>query len=182
MRGTLMLTWILIICLSQVAAQSQRQYYSETRPHIPKPIKVTNLHFFMHENLGGTNASAVIVAQSNITSNDNDSSVPFGTLFAVDDPLRIGPEPDSEVIGNAQGLSLLAGTNPRTSTTYFDFGFTTGKYNGSSISMFSRTDLELAVVGGRGRFRMATGFALLNPYLINATTVIIEFDVTLFHH
>ncbi|MBA0660005.1 hypothetical protein Goklo_012066 [Gossypium klotzschianum] len=57
MRGTLMLTWILIICLSQVAAQSQRQYYSETRSHIPRPIKVTNLHFFMHENLGGITAA-----------------------------------------------------------------------------------------------------------------------------
>ncbi|MBA0660008.1 hypothetical protein Goklo_012067, partial [Gossypium klotzschianum] len=52
MRGTLTLTWILIICLSQVAVQSQ--YYSKTRPYHPRPVKVTNLHFFMHETAGIT--------------------------------------------------------------------------------------------------------------------------------
>ncbi|KAG4203814.1 hypothetical protein ERO13_A04G008000v2 [Gossypium hirsutum] len=104
MRGTLMLSWILIICLSQVAVQSQ--YYSKSRPYHPRPAKVTNLHFFMHEHTGVT---AVVVAQANITSNN--SSVPFATLVAVNDPLRTGPEPDSEVIGNVQGISLLAGSN-----------------------------------------------------------------------
>ncbi|MFQ6662775.1 hypothetical protein Gotur_030516 [Gossypium turneri] len=52
MRGTLMLSWILIICLSQVAVQSQ--YYSKTRPYDHKPAKETNLHFFMHEHTGVT--------------------------------------------------------------------------------------------------------------------------------
>ncbi|MFQ6640300.1 hypothetical protein Gotur_015448, partial [Gossypium turneri] len=61
-------------------------------------------------------------------------------------------------------------------TDYY-FGFTSGKYNRSTISMFSRTHPELAVVGGRGQFRTAIGFALLNPSHINATTVIIEFNV-----
>ncbi|MFQ6641966.1 hypothetical protein Gotur_017056 [Gossypium turneri] len=52
MRGTLMWSWILIICLSLVAVQSQ--YYSETLPYRPRPVKVTNLHFFMHEFTGIT--------------------------------------------------------------------------------------------------------------------------------
>ncbi|MBA0661025.1 hypothetical protein Goklo_012951 [Gossypium klotzschianum] len=52
MKGTLMLSWILIICLSQVAVQSQ--YYSKSRPYHPRPPKVTNLHFFMHEHTGVT--------------------------------------------------------------------------------------------------------------------------------
>ncbi|MBA0661035.1 hypothetical protein Goklo_012953 [Gossypium klotzschianum] len=52
MRGTWMLSWILIICLSQVAVQSQ--YYSETLPYHPRPVKVTNLNFFMHRTTGVT--------------------------------------------------------------------------------------------------------------------------------
>ncbi|MBA0625453.1 hypothetical protein Godav_010649 [Gossypium davidsonii] len=52
MKGTLMLSWILIICLSQVAVRSQ--YYSDTLPYHPRPPKVTNLHFFMHEHTGVT--------------------------------------------------------------------------------------------------------------------------------
>ncbi|PPR94060.1 hypothetical protein GOBAR_AA26626 [Gossypium barbadense] len=174
MRGTLMLSWILIICLSQVAVQSQ--YYSKSRPYHPRPAKVTNLHFFMHEHTGVT---AVVVAQANITSNN--SSVPFATLVAVNDPLRTGPEPDSEVIGNVQGIALMAGMNA-SSTQYIDFAFNTGKFNGSSLSVFSRGEPGLAVVGGRGRFMMATGVALFNPILINATTVIIELNVTVIHY
>ncbi|MFQ6640311.1 hypothetical protein Gotur_015059 [Gossypium turneri] len=98
MRGTLTLTWILIICLSQVAVQSQ--YYSKTQPYHPRPVKVTNLHFFIHETAGIT---AVQVAQANIISNDNNSSVPFASLVAFNDPLRTGPEPDSKVIWKCSG-------------------------------------------------------------------------------
>ncbi|KAL9377123.1 hypothetical protein Peur_031243 [Populus x canadensis] len=58
--------------------------------------------------------------------------------------------------------------------TYFHFGFTAGEFNGSSISVFSRnpisnTKRELAVVGRRGEFRLATGFAQLKTYFLNAT-------------
>ncbi|MBA0879830.1 hypothetical protein Goshw_028312, partial [Gossypium schwendimanii] len=107
MKGTLMLSWILIIFLSQVAVRSQ--YYSDTLPYHPRPPKVTNLHFFMHEHTGVT---AVV--------------------------------PDSEVIGNVQGISLLAGSNA-SSTQYIEFGFNTGKFNGSSLSIFSRGEPGLAV-------------------------------------
>ncbi|KAK8625157.1 hypothetical protein V6N13_090033 [Hibiscus sabdariffa] len=183
MKGTSILTWILIVCLSTVAVQSQ--YYSTSRPYDPVPEKVTDLRFFLHESLGGQNTTAVIIAQVNITSNN--STVPFGTLYVVDDLLQTGPEPNSEVIGNAQGLAVVAGINSTTAVTYFDLGFTTGELNGSSLSLFSRNPLvmserEVSVVGGKGKFRMAKGFALLNPVVLNATTVIIEFNVTVVHY
>ncbi|KAH1063109.1 hypothetical protein J1N35_028096 [Gossypium stocksii] len=132
----------------------------------------------MHEYTGVT---TVQIAQANITSNENSSSVPFAFLVALNDPLRTGPEPESEVIGNVQGIALLAGMNA-SSTQYIDFGFNTGKFNGSSLSVFSRGEPGLAVVGGRGRFMMAKGVALFNPILINATNVIIEFNVTVIHY
>ncbi|KAB2043778.1 hypothetical protein ES319_D01G042600v1 [Gossypium barbadense] len=182
MKGTLVLTWILIIYRSQIAVQSQ--YYSEILPYDPQPVKVTNLHFYLHETLNGQNPTAVNIAQANLTNN---SSVPFATLAAVDDILKIGPEDNSEVIGNAQGLGLLLAGNTTTGVMYSDFGFTAGKFNGSSISIFSRNTIiepgrEVAVVGGRGKFRMAKGFALLTTYFLNATAVIIEFNVTVIHY
>ncbi|MBA0797086.1 hypothetical protein Gohar_007809 [Gossypium harknessii] len=161
MKGTLVLTWFLMVCLSKVTVQSQ--YYSESLPYDTKAVKVTHLHFFLHETLGGKNPTAVEVAQANI------SSLPFGTLYAIDDFLKIGPEDNSEVIGNAHGLALMVGGNTTTGVMYVDFGFTKGKFKGSSISLFSRnpiteTEREVAVVGGRGKFRMAKGFALLKTY------------------
>ncbi|MFQ6647156.1 hypothetical protein Gotur_019595 [Gossypium turneri] len=122
MRGTYMLIWILIICLSQVAVQSEyyskslpyhpkpvkvtnlhfflheslgsenptavSEYYSKSLPYHPKPVKVTNLHFFLHKTIGSETPTAVVIAQANIPSNDNNSSVPFATLYALDDPLK----------------------------------------------------------------------------------------------
>ncbi|KAG6762960.1 hypothetical protein POTOM_033487 [Populus tomentosa] len=48
-------------------------------------------------------------------------------------------------------------------------------FNGSSFAVFSRNpvwegDREVAVVGGRGKFRMAKGFAKINASFLNATT------------
>ncbi|KAB2018957.1 hypothetical protein ES319_D08G265700v1 [Gossypium barbadense] len=160
MKGTLVSTRFLMVCLSKMT--------------------VTHLHFFLHETLGGKNPLAVEVAQANI------SSLPFGTLYAIDDILNIGLEDNSEVIGNAQGLALTVGGNTTTGVMYVDFGFTKGKFKGSSISLFSRnpitnTEREVVVVGGRGKFRIAKGFALLKTYFLNATTVIVDFNVTLIH-
>ncbi|KAB2045821.1 hypothetical protein ES319_D01G188400v1 [Gossypium barbadense] len=69
------------------------------------------------------------------------------------------------------------------------------RFNGSSFSLFSRyppTDFvpspgtirEMAIVGGRGAFRMAKGFALLRATSSNATTgnASLEFNVTLYHY
>ncbi|MBA0785091.1 hypothetical protein Gotri_026290, partial [Gossypium trilobum] len=80
----------------------------------------------------------------------------------------------------------MVGGNTTTGVMYVDFGFTKGKFKGSSISLFSRnpitdTEREVAVVGGRGKFRMAKGFALLKTYFLNATTVIVDFNVTVIH-
>ncbi|KAK8564353.1 hypothetical protein V6N13_005414 [Hibiscus sabdariffa] len=118
--------------------------------------KLTHLHFFLHDTMSGKDPSAVVIARPNVTT----TSVPFGEVIVVDDPLTIGPNIMSGVIGNAQGLWVSTGKDVLTLMVYLDFGFTEGEFNGSSISMFSRnpiteTDRELAVVGERGKFRMA---------------------------
>ncbi|MBA0859289.1 hypothetical protein Goshw_005302 [Gossypium schwendimanii] len=89
------------------------------------------------------------------------------------------------------------GKNPTTFTAvlYADFAFTTGRFNGSSFSLFSRyppTDFvpspdlicEMAIVGGRGAFKMAKGFALLRATSSNAMTgdASLEVNVTLYHY
>ncbi|MBA0706439.1 hypothetical protein Golax_018548, partial [Gossypium laxum] len=92
------------------------------------------------------------------------SSFGFGSLFAIDDPFTVGPEPTSTLIGNAQGLYVSSSQDHVVFTTvmYTNFAFTSGKFNGSSFSVFSRSSSldaihELAIVGGRGALRMAKG-------------------------
>ncbi|KAK0583024.1 hypothetical protein LWI29_032594 [Acer saccharum] len=162
----------LILCIATATAHSE--YYSKTKSAVHMKEKVTHLHFFLHDILSGKNPSAVMVAHPNRTY-DN-SPTPFGSLFAIDDPLRTGPEPTSEVIGNAQGLYLSSNQdiNQFTIVLYADFAFTTGKFKGSSFGVFSRNPVvepnrEVAVVGGRGKFRLARGFAKVTTAYFNGT-------------
>ncbi|CAK9148501.1 unnamed protein product [Ilex paraguariensis] len=158
--------------------------------HEPQKEKETHLHFFLHDIVTGKNPTAVKLAQANLTTSVYNNPTLFGYTFVVDDPLTVGPEPKSKVIGNAQGVYVSSNQGKDLVLVfYLDFGFTTGKFNGSSISVFSRNpvadpEVELAVVGGRGKFRMKRGFAMLkivsfNPTLSNA---VVECHVTVLHY
>ncbi|KDP30586.1 hypothetical protein JCGZ_16239 [Jatropha curcas] len=156
MEGTFSFVWAMILCVIMIA-HAQGNYYSKTIPANYNQEKKTNLHFFFHDIASGKNPSAVKIAQAN----DSNSSNPFGELYAINDALRVGVEPTSQVIGRAKGLFVAAGqADDLDIVMYVDFGFTTGKFNGSSFIVCSKnpateTKRELAVVGGRGQFKMA---------------------------
>ncbi|CAK9148503.1 unnamed protein product [Ilex paraguariensis] len=139
--------------------------------------KKTHLHFFLHDIISGSKPSAVTVAHANLTETDHNhptGPTPFGTTIVIDDPLTVGPEPKSKVIGNARGLYVSSSQDKDLMIVmYVDFGFTAGRFNGSSISVLSRNPVmeprrEVAVVGGRGKFRMARGFAKLKTSYFNS--------------
>ncbi|KAK8370580.1 hypothetical protein V6Z12_A01G186200 [Gossypium hirsutum] len=151
----------MIFCLT--IAPVYGQYYSRTITRVAQRAeKMTRLHFFLHDTVSGENPSAVVIARPNITQA---SPFGFGTLFAINDPLTVGPEPTSMLIGNAQGLYVSSSRDPAVfiSVMYADFAFTSG---------------------GRGAFRMAQGFALTQINFANLTTgdVILEYNVTLYHY
>ena len=184
----MILAWILVLSTATILTCC-KGYYSDSLPYVPAPEKVTYLHFFLHDTMSGKNPSAVMVARPNMTTAFNDTPSPFGSVFATSDPLTVGPDLTSKVVGNAQGLVVSTGQDVLSLVLYLDFGFTQGEFNGSSFSVFSRnpitqTERELAVVGGRGKFRMATGFAQLKTYFVNITSsdAIVEYNVTVIHH
>ncbi|OMO92806.1 Plant disease resistance response protein [Corchorus olitorius] len=181
MNRSLILAWILVLCTAAIPCC--QGYYSKTVAYKPRRQKVTHLHFFLHDTMNGNNPSAIVVARPNITSRTN-----FGNIVVADDPLTVGPDVKSEVIGNAQGLLVPSGQNVLSLTALLDFEFTKGEFNGSSISVFSRNPItqrerQLAVVGGRGKFAMATGVANLTTYFGNLKgDAIVEYHVTVIHY
>ncbi|XP_076941805.1 dirigent protein 4-like [Bidens hawaiensis] len=186
---TIIFAWLLVI-LAATSPMVQGDYNLGSHIiDVPKTIKETRLHFFMHDILSGDSPTAVRVAKANDKRiKENNDIVPFGTIFVFDDPLTEGADPKSKVIGNARGLyaSVSRGSDL---TLLFngDFEFMSGEFNGSSISVASRDPLvlvkEVAVVGGRGKLKMAKGFALINAVYFNATTgdAILEWHVTIYH-
>ena len=179
----------LLVLFTATSAVVNGKYHSGS--HIidsPTTMKKTHLHFFLHDTLSGDNPSSVLIAKPNGTVVEEGNVLPFGAVYVFDDPLTEGPAADSKAIGNARGF--YASTSRGSDLTLLfsgDFEFTSGEFNGSSISVFSRDPLvvekEVAVVGGSGKFRMAKGFISLNAIFFNVTNgdAILECDVTVFH-
>ncbi|XVF00917.1 hypothetical protein REPUB_Repub04eG0043300 [Reevesia pubescens] len=188
MDRSLILALILVLCTAMAPAFCQR-YYSDSKPYVPAPKRVTHLHFFLHDILSGQNPSVVMVARPNMTTALNETLFPFGSVFVTDDQLTVGPNLTSDqVIGNAQGIYVSASQEALSYVMYWEFAFTQGEFNGSSFSVFSRYPIslpvrELAVVGGTGQFRLAEGFAQVTTYYANFTSgdAISEHNVTLIH-
>jgi len=185
---TIFLVLALFLCSITIPVNSE--YHSEgTLKSLHLREKVTHLHFYLFDILSGNKPTAVQIAQPNTTVGPK-SATPFGHVYAIDDPLREGPNKSSKVIGNAQGLYLSSSQSENLSLVlYADFGFTTGKFKGSSISVFSRnpiteTNRELAVVGGRGKFRLARGFIQVKTHSLDYKNgdAILEYHVTVLHY
>ncbi|XP_050227014.1 dirigent protein 4-like [Mercurialis annua] len=166
--------------------------YAETKYSSPNKQKITKLSLFLHYNLGGNDANAAIIAQPNRTTNTN-SLYPFGTLLAVNSGLRVSAEPTSELVGRAKGLSVAVSQQDDENLLVLclDFGYTKGKFKGSSFVACSRGSAvepfsELAVIGGTEKFRMAKGFVMSQIYSrgVSATGIFAIYKVhaTLFHN
>ncbi|XP_059298282.1 dirigent protein 22-like [Lycium ferocissimum] len=156
----------------------------EKLPHAKQ--KVTKFHFYFHDIASGKKPTAIQIAQSNMTAK---SPTFFGFVAMIDDPLTVGPEPNSALVGRAQGIYGAADQNEVGLLMTMNFVFTTGKYNGSTLSVLSRNPAlkkyrEMPIVGGSGIFRLAQGIATAKTYWINTTSgdAIVEYNVLVLHY
>ncbi|KAK4437652.1 Dirigent protein 23 [Sesamum alatum] len=154
--------------------------------------KVTKLHLYMHDVIGGKNPTVITVAQSNYSLN---SPTMFGLTRMMDNALTVGPDhetepqPESNVIGRAQGIYGAASMEEIGLLMTFNFVFTHGEYNGSTLSVLGHNPFlhryrEMPVVGGSGVFRLARGIATANTVWVNITSqcAVIEYNVIVLHY
>ena len=147
--------------------------------------KVTKLHFFFHDRFAGKNVTAVRVAHATSTAK---SSTSFGLVFIMDDPLTEGLKPTSKELGRAQGLYAFSGREELSLLMAFNLVFTTGEYNGSTLTVLGRNPAvphrEMPIIGGLGVFRLARGVASAKLRSFNMTTgiALIEYNVVVIHY
>ncbi|CAN4123521.1 unnamed protein product [Withania somnifera] len=152
-------------------------------PH--EKLKMTKLHFYFHDIVGGRNPTAIPVAQANSTSH---SPTAFGQLAVLDDRLTIGPEINSTTIGRAQGIVGAASLEEFSLLMSLNFVFTNGKYNGSTLSLLGRNTIlneyrEMPIVGGSGVFRLARGIATAKTHTLSKNgDAIVEYNVVVLHY
>ncbi|KAL5722438.1 hypothetical protein ACHQM5_005961 [Ranunculus cassubicifolius] len=151
-------------------------WYSEPDTFTKMEEKVVNLHFYFHDIISGNKPTAQKIV--------GPASGGFGTTMVVDDPLTVGQEATSKVIGAAQGVYTSASQNDISLLMILNYGFTDGKYNGSSLSVLGsnpvmHTVREMPIVGGTGLFRFARGYARAKTVWFNAQRdAIVEYNVT----
>ncbi|KAH9737648.1 Dirigent protein 11 [Citrus sinensis] len=149
-----------------------------------KREKLSHLHFYFHDIVGGPNTTTVRVAQAAMT---NTSSTFFGAVVMMDDPLTIQPELSSKLVGRAQGIYASASLSELGFLMVMNFAFTEGKYNGSTLSVLGRntplsTVREMPIVGGSGLFRFARGYAQARTHTIDSEVAVVEYNVYVFHY
>ncbi|XP_057450426.1 dirigent protein 22-like [Lotus japonicus] len=178
----------LTLLLSSAIAAKQPRFSRMITPTSLglKKEKLSHLHFYFHDILSGPKPTAVTVATAQMT---NTSSTFFGMVNMADDPLTVGPEPESKLLGKAQGIYGAAAQQEVGLLMVMNFAFSEGKYNGSTLSMLGRnTPLsavrEMPIVGGSGLFRFARGYALANTHTFDLKTgnAVVEYNVYVFHY
>ncbi|KAF3441980.1 hypothetical protein FNV43_RR15896 [Rhamnella rubrinervis] len=151
-----------------------------------KRQKLSHLHFYFHDILGGRNPTAIRVAESNTT---NTSRSFFGAVMIMDDPLTVGPEPTSKIVGRAQGIYAAASQSEVGLLMVLNYVFLEGEYNGSTLSILGHNAVlsevrEMPIVGGSGLFRFARGYAQAKTHTIDFKTLdaVVEYNVYVFHY
>ncbi|XP_014495544.1 dirigent protein 2 [Vigna radiata var. radiata] len=182
-------TIFLCLNLSLLISLVTATYYQSLAPTLMgfREDKFTHLHFFFHDVVTGPNPSMVIVAEPNGKAKD---ALPFGTVVAMDDPLTAGPEPNSKLVGKAQGIYTSISQAEMGLMMVMTMAFTDGDFNGSSISVLARNMImsepvrEMAIVGGTGAFRFARGYAQARFHSVDFSKgdAIVEYDVFVNHY
>ncbi|KAK4272615.1 hypothetical protein QN277_021144 [Acacia crassicarpa] len=148
--------------------------------------KLSHLQFYIHDILSGPRPTAVRVAEAPVT---NTSSTFFGSVVMMDDPLTLGPDPNSKPVGRAQGVYASDSQSEAVLLMAMTFVFTEGKYNGSTLSILGRNKVfdavrEMPIVGGSGAFRFARGYVQAKTYTVDRKTsnAVLEYNVYVFHY
>lgn len=106
----------------------------------------------------------------------------------VDSPLTEEPEPNSKLVGRAQGVYAFASQHDAGLLMVLNFAFLEGTYNGSALSILGRSPVldnvrEMPIVGGSGLFRFARGYSLSKTISSSqkSRNVVVEYNVTVVH-
>jgi hypothetical protein len=146
--------------------------------------RLIHLHFYMHDITGGPGQTAVTVVKG---AGPAHPAMPpgnhFGDTTVMDDALTEGPAASSRLVGRAQGTYTLASLREPVLSVAMTVALTGGAYNGSTVAVAGLDDIsasvrELAVVGGTGAFRRATGHVLWRTAKMESRDhMVLELDV-----
>lgn len=188
MASKLIIFFLIIASFTTISVLGEEQGFG--RPLDRKLLglkkeKLSHFRFYFHDIVGGHNATAVKVVPPS-----NNSATLFGQIMMIDNPLTLGPESSSKLVGKAQGFYASAAQQEVAFLMVMNFAFIEGKYNGSTLSILGRNNggssrvREMPVIGGSRLFRFARGYAQATTHSYEPKTgdATIEYNVYVFHY
>ncbi|RLN35430.1 dirigent protein 1-like [Panicum miliaceum] len=174
--AALMMAIILVLQLQLMHMAAAATSSSSSKHH---------LHFFMHDGYTGPRPTAALIV--NGTGAPVMPGVRFGDTVVMDDVLTEGPARASRPVGRAQGTYVTASLEKGQPAMLLSMNVVLTDYDGysgSTVAVMGRNDItapvrELAVVGGTGRFRMATGYVLWKTASWKGKNAVLEIDIYL---
>ncbi|KAJ0623753.1 putative dirigent protein [Helianthus annuus] len=148
--------------------------------------KLSHFRFYWHDILSGPNPTAMKIIPP--SANNKTAATAFGQVNMIDDPLTEKPEAGSKLLGRAQGFYGLASQEEVGLIMAMNFAFSTGKYNGSTLTVLGRNAVfekvrEMPVIGGSGVFRFARGYVKASTHSFDNKTgnAVVEYNVHVLH-
>lgn len=170
---------------NEINPEVVEKWFDDHLQHHAKP-NLTKLHFFVHDNVTANAPTSVLVAPANA---DSIASAAFGSTYAMDAPITVESDPNSEVIGRAQGTFTFAGQDEPVLSMAINLVFTDGEYKGSSLSILGNNPIsheyrEMPILGGTGAFRLARGIATVDTVTVDIAKLndILEYHAIIMHY
>ncbi|XP_047942651.1 dirigent protein 21-like [Salvia hispanica] len=162
---------LIVLLFLAISLPTNSQEFSTKVPkrELQRSERLIRLRFFLRESIRGDAPSALVVAQAPTTPTYRYN---FGRVLVFDDPLTEGPNLSSRAVGRAQGLSTYADVRETGLLMVYNYFFTEGRYNDSTLQVMGRnaprSDVrDLSVLSGTGRLRGARGYVRLRAYSVD---------------
>ncbi|CAK8574813.1 unnamed protein product [Lathyrus sativus] len=178
--------FFLISCHTITSTSSLENEEAKKVLDLIKKEKLSHLKFYWHSIASGNNSTSIEVVP---TPKKLNSSTSFGSFNMIDNPLTLGPELSSKLVGKSQGFYVYASKEEFSLFMGMNFALIEGKYNGSSFTILGSNPIshkvrEMPVIGGTGLFKLARGYAQVTTHFLDLKTAyaIDEYNVYVFHY